>query len=85
MYICICNKQNNKKIEIMTTNEKIVSEKVLELLNNSQDLAIIGFDSDVVAEVEDWKNEGYTNIEISEKILLYVNVMELNTIAINLR
>ena len=69
----------------MTTNEKIVSVKVLESLNSSMDLSNMGFDSDVVAEVEDWKSEGYSNKEISEKILLYVTVMELNTIARNLR
>ena len=64
------------------TNEKKVSEKVLEVLNVNGNLATMGFNSDVVAEVNDWKNEGFTNFEISEKIIMYINVMELNSMAI---
>ena len=63
------------------TNEKKVSEKVLEVLNVNGNLATMGFNSDVVAEVNDWKNEGFTNFEISEKIIMYINVMELNSMA----
>jgi diacylglycerol kinase family enzyme len=64
------------------TNEKKVSKKVLEVLNVNGNLATMGFNSDVVAEVNDWKNEGFTNFEISEKIIMYINVMELNSMAI---
>ena len=64
------------------TNEKKVSKKVLEVLNVKGNLATMGFNSDVVAEVNDWKNEGFTNFEISEKIIMYINVMELNSMAI---
>tara|TARA_R110002126_G_scaffold204399_1_gene351798 strand:+ start:308 stop:511 length:204 start_codon:yes stop_codon:yes gene_type:complete len=64
------------------TNEKKVSEKVLQVLNVNGDLTAMGFNSDVVAEVNDWKNEGFTNFEISERIIMYINVMELNSMAI---
>jgi len=67
------------------TNSTIVSAKVLSILDSSKNVSLeleeLGFDNDVLLEVQDWKLEGYTNIEISEKIILYVNVMDLNTIA----
>ena len=81
MYIC---SNKNKQIEIMT-NSTIVSAEVLSILDSSKNVSLeleeLGFDNDVLLEVQDWKLEGYTNIEISEKIILYVNVMDLNTIA----
>jgi hypothetical protein len=67
------------------TNSTIVSEKVLNILTNSNtsynDLEELGFEQDVLLEIQDWKEEGFTDKEISKKIILYVNVMELNTIA----
>ena len=67
------------------TNSTIVSAKVLDILTNSttsyNDLEVLGFEQDILMEIQDWKEEGFSNIEISEKIILYVNVMELNTIA----
>lgn len=71
------------------TNSTIVSTKVLDILTNSittyLDLENLGFNNDILLEVEDWKLEGYTDVEISEKIILYVNVMELNTIAMKIK
>ncbi len=70
------------------TNSTIVSAKVLSILLNSEniylDLENLGFDGDILLEVADWKSEGYTDVEISEKIILYVNVMELNTISMKI-
>lgn len=70
------------------TNSIIVSAKVLSVLdfskNVSLELETLGFDNDVVLEVQDWIEEGYSNEEISEKIILYVNTMELNTIAMKI-
>jgi hypothetical protein len=70
------------------TNSTIVSAKVLDILdysnNVSSELEALGFDNDVVLEVQDWIEYGYSNEEISIKIILYVNVMELNTIAMKI-
>lgn len=70
------------------TNSTIVSEKVLDILTNSttsyNDLEELGFENDILMEIQDWKEEGFSNKEISEKIILYVNVMKLNTIALKI-
>lgn len=71
------------------TNSIIVSAKVLSVLdfskNVSLELEALGFDNDVVLEVQDWIEEGYSNEEISIKIILYANAMELNTIAMKIK